>query len=605
MVTKRLSKIKLFFYPVLLIALLLISACAKPVTNLVILFTHDMHSNLDSYLVPSGNDGAIEVGGYARLATAINNERKGKEGKVLVIDAGDFSMGTLFHTIRSNHSPELITMELMGYDATTFGNHEFEFGPGPLARALLRAKSKSQGRPIAIIASNTIVDSKLPELADFRKAYKEYPVIPYMVIKRSGLKIGLFGLMGKDAAIYVPEAKPVTFSDPIKAARKSVRILRNKEKVDMVICLSHSGTWADKSISEDEILAKEVPGIDVIISGHTHSFLDPYIQIGNTYIVSGGAYGRFLGCLIVARNPNGTFEALDYKLLPITSQLPEDSQIASLVKAFEKDIDKEYLSAFNYHYGQVLAQTSFSMPDPDWDKCYACAKCMTSGLGDLVADAFIYAVKNKEGKDYHDISLVFEGFGQIRVPLAKGPLTVNDAVRLLALGLGPDEKAGAGLITFWLTADEIKKIFELEATLASAKYDMHLQISGMRFSYDSKQEPFNRIKTVEVKTENGKFVPLEDNRLYRVCTDWKVILMRENLAQASGGKITFVPKDESGKPIDDLKTTRIFVNADNSLELKSWLAVAIYLQSFPVGKSGLPEVPEKYRKAEETVTVID
>ncbi|MDP2922166.1 MAG: 5'-nucleotidase C-terminal domain-containing protein [Candidatus Omnitrophota bacterium] len=606
MIAKRLLKTKLFFFPVLLISVLLIAASAnnKSATELVILFTHDMHSNLDSYLMPQGAEGTIETGGYARLSTAINNERRGKEDRVLVIDGGDFSMGTFFHAIRSTHSPELITMGLMGYDATTFGNHEFEFGPRPLAQALLVAKSKSQGKFLPIIASNTVIDSKLPELTDFSKAYNEYPVTPYMIIQRSGLKVGLFGLMGKDAAIYAPEGKPVTFSDPISAARKTVDILRSKEKVDMVICLSHSGTWKDKTISEDEILAKEVPGIDVIISGHTHTTLDPYIQVGNTYVVSSGCYSRFLGRLTVIKNPNGTFRVLDYKLLPITSEIPEDPQIASLVKSFEKDINKEYLSAFNYHYGEMIARAPFSMPDPDWDKCYGCEECMISGLGDLVTDAFIYAVKKQEGKNYRDISLAFEGFGQIRVPIARGPITVNDTFRLLALGLGVDGKAGAGLATFWLTGDEIRKIFEIEATFASAKYDMHLQISGMRFSYDPKAEPLSRVKTVEVKTQDGKFVPLEDNRLYRACTDWKLLAMRDNLTQLSGGKIVFIPKDESGKPIADLTTTRVFLNTDKSLELKAWLAVVIYLQSFPVGDSNLPEVPERYRKAQVSVTVV-
>ena len=98
----------------------------------------------------------------------------------------------------------------------------------------------------------------------------------------------------------------------------------------MVICLSHSGTWLDKNISEDEILAKSVPGIDLIISGHTHSVLNQYIRAGNTYIVSCGAYGRYLGSLTLARNPDRTFRALDYRLMPVTSALPQDPEISGL-----------------------------------------------------------------------------------------------------------------------------------------------------------------------------------------------------------------------------------------------------------------------------------
>lgn len=596
-------KRKLFLLLLLFISYIAI-AQAKPGHDLVVLFTHDLHSNLDSYMLPSGNNGAIEAGGYARLATAINNERKGKEGKVLVLDGGDFSMGTLFHTIRSTHSPELISMGLMGYDATTFGNHEFEFGPGHLAQALSKAKANSQGRLPVIVASNTAIDTQTPELTTFRKAYAEYPVLPYLIIKRSGLRIGIFGLMGKDAAIYAPEAKPVTFSGPLDAARRAVDMLRNKERVDMVICLSHSGTWADKSISEDEILAKAVPGIDVIISGHTHSVLNPYIQVGSTYIVSSGSYGRYLGRLAVSLKPDGSFRVQDYKIIPITSALPEDQKISGLVDSFKKYINEEYLGQFNYHYGQILAGTSFSMADPDWGKGYDRAKFITSGLGDLVGDAFRYAVKKTEGRNYRDISLVFEGFGQVRVPLAKGKLTVNDAFRLLALGIGPDDKAGSSLVTFWLTGDEIKKLFEIETTFAPTKYDMRLQVTGMRFYYDPEAEPFARVRKVEVQSPDGKWQLLENGRLYRVCSNWKTIAMRQNLQDLSGGKIAFILKDETGKPIDDIKTTRVFTDTDKPFELKEWFAIAMYLQYLPAGDSGLPEIPAKYRQPQENVLVL-
>ena len=576
----------------------------KP-AELVILFTHDLHSNLAPYPVPSSDESVIKTGGYARLATAISRERLGKEDKTLVLDAGDFSMGTLFHTIRETRSSELVLMGLMGYDATTFGNHEFDFGPAYLGRALLAAKKQNRGKLPAIVASNSVFDSKAAELAEFSKAYNEYPVLPYTVIRRGRLVIGLFGLVGKDAALYVPEAKPVTFSDPIEAARKTIGILRGKEKVDMVICLSHSGTWLDKTISEDEILAKSVPGIDVIISGHTHSVLDPYIKVKNTYIVSSGSYGRYLGRLVVSRGLGGSFKAVDYKNIAITSELPEDANIAGLIKSFEKEIDQAYLARFGYNYGQVLAQAPFSLPEPDWGKCQDRVKCMTSGLGDLVTDAFIYAVKKSEGENYREISLAFEGFGQIRSPIAKGPVTVNDAFRLLALGIGPDGVFGSGLCAFWLSGAEIKKALELETTVARAKHDLRLQISGMRFSYEPRAPAFERVRLVEVLMPDGQYQPLVDSRLYRVATGWKVLLMRKNLELLSGGKISFVPKDEAGNIIADLASTRVFVDSAKTIELKSWLAVAMYLQSFPSGPEGLPEIPEEYRNPQAKVLIVN
>ncbi|OGP81774.1 MAG: hypothetical protein A2Z08_10440 [Deltaproteobacteria bacterium RBG_16_54_11] len=604
---KGLSKKKSFFYSASLLVFLCIglvaAAQAGPAHNLVVLFTHDMHSNLDEYAVPSGDDKVVITGGYARLSTAIRNERKGKEGDTLVVDAGDFSMGTLFHTIRSTYALELVAMGMMGYDATTFGNREFEFGPGPLAHCLLSAKSHGKGGLPAIIASNTVVDSHAPELASFHKAYTGYPVVLYKIIKRAGLKIGLFGLMGKDASIYAPEAQPVKFSDSVDAARAMVDLLRNKEKVNMVVCLSHCGTWPDKNISEDEILAKAVPGIDVIVSGHTHTILDSYIRVGNSYVVSSGCYGGHLGRLELTKNPDGSFKAVDYRIIPITSALSKDQQISGLIDSFKKEIDEEYLSYFNYHYGQPLAHSAFSLAFPDWSREER-SQCLISGLGDLVTDAFIYAVKNKEGKDYQDISLAIEGWGQIRVPLAKGTLTVDDTFRLMALGLGQDGLAGSSLVTFRLTGSEIKSLLELEATLAPVKEDMRLQISGMRFSYDPKAPPFARVKKVEVEKANGKLEPLKDTRLYRVCTNWKTLAMRDTLKALTGGKIVFIPKDETGKPIADIQTTRVFADAKKSLELKEWLAVAMYVQSFPLGDKGLAEVPLKYSLPQTNITKL-
>lgn len=612
------SKMRSFFRVALAAVILLAALAAAPFAfcadtvktgsarNLIVLFTHDLHSNLEEYAMPSPDGVVVITGGYARLASAIQKERRGRERDVLLVDGGDFSMGTLFHTIRSTHSPELSTMGMMGYDATTFGNHEFEFGPGPLAQTLLTAKKLRRGKLPVIIASNTVADPHDRTLTGFRKALKAYPVKPYHVIRRAGLKIGLFGLMGKDAALYSPEATPVTFSDHVEAARKTVNILRQKERVDMVIALSHSGTWADKSISEDEILARAVPGIDVIISGHTHTVLDPYIRVGDTFIVSAGCYSRYLGRLEMARTADGKFRAAGYLLIPISSALPEDPRICRLIESYKKEITKIYLTAFHYHYGQALARSAFALEDPDWDKGYDREKFLRSGLGDLVGDAFRHAVNQVEGKDYREVSLVLEGFGQIRVPLARGGLTVNDAFRLMALGLGPDGRAGMPLVTFWLSGSDIRNMLELETTLAPVKYDFRLQITGMRFSYDPKAPPLARVRTVDVETAEGKWQPLEDDRLYRVCTNWKTLIMRENMKALSGGKLVFTPKDESGKPVTDLRDTRVFADPRHSIEVKEWSAVAMYLQSFPgAGGSALPDVPEKYRRPQVPATAVE
>lgn len=595
MKNKILSRSVLFCLGLLCAAALIVLFAPRNKQPLTILFTHDLHSNLEEYAMLSGGDKIIITGGYARLSGAIETERHGKENSVLLLDAGDFSMGTLLHTIRAQYSAELVTMGMMGYDATTLGNHDFDFGPDPLAQALISAKSKDSGRLAAIVSANTYLDPQIPQLESLRKAFKEYPVLPYKIFRRSGMKIGVFGLMGKDAASVVPQAKPVVFEDYIKAAHKTVDALRNKERADMVVCLSHCGTWPNKSISEDEILAGAVPQIDVIISGHTHTVLDRYMRVGDTYIISCGAYGQYLGRLELIRGHKKRFKALDYRLIPITGELSKDPVLCNQITAYAKEAQRSYLDLFHYRYAQPLAHSAFSLERPDWDKGER-ANCITSGLGDLVSDAFIYAVKKSEGEDYREISLVIEPFGQIRVALAQGTLTVNDVFRALSLGMGLDGKEGYALVTFWLSGKEIESLLEIETTLAPLKEDTRLQISGMRFFFDPKAAPFTRVRNIQVEAVDGSFVPLEEDKLYRVCSNWNMLLMGEYLKAASAGRIKVVPKNKTGEVITDISTTRVFINKDNPEELKEWLALAMYLQSMPdLDGDGLPDIEERYR----------
>ncbi|MDI6742825.1 MAG: metallophosphoesterase, partial [Smithella sp.] len=270
----------------LIILILLFSACSGSIASeatdkneLMILFTHDLHSYFLPHKTLTDEGKSLQQGGYAKLACVIDEQRQLHQDKSVLVDAGDFSMGTLFHTPFMTEAFELRLMGKMGYDVTTLGNHDFDFHPYGLARMLNAAMSKG-GKLPAIVASNVVLSKNDPGDAMLKRPFADYPVREYMIIERNGLKIGLFGIIGRDAVHDAPFAKPVTFSDATEAGKRMVDILRNKEKVDIIICLSHSGTSANKRKSEDENLAKAVPQIDVIISGHTHTVLPEPIVIG-------------------------------------------------------------------------------------------------------------------------------------------------------------------------------------------------------------------------------------------------------------------------------------------------------------------------------------
>ena len=264
--------------------------------RLVILFTHDLHSYCLPERVAAPKGPAVERGGYAKLLSLIRENQE--DGRTLLVDAGDFSMGTLFHTTFMTEAAELRLMAAMGYDVMTFGNHDFDFHPDGLAKSLRKARDREKKLPV-MVASNVVFSPDGKGDGNLKEAFREYPVVPYTVIERRGVKIGLFGILGKDAQVDTHFAKPVTFGDPVKTSKQMVTLLKDKEKVDVVVCLSHSGTSKVKKDSEDENLARAVPDIDVIISGHTHTVLSKPIITGKTLIVSAGSYGAHLGRLAV------------------------------------------------------------------------------------------------------------------------------------------------------------------------------------------------------------------------------------------------------------------------------------------------------------------
>lgn len=185
-------------------------------------------------------------------------------------------------------------LALLGFDATTFGNHDFNLGPDGTAAAIKAAAEA--GQVPAIFAINTDFSAADAKTAGLQKLGSERRIHDDLVIERGGFRFGLFGIPGLEAAIYAVSAAPMVFTDPIEAARKAVAILRDVEKVDVVIALSHGGVrWnADGSFTEgaDVRRAAGVPGIDVVVGGHSHTVLESPIRVrGRTPVLQVGHNG--------------------------------------------------------------------------------------------------------------------------------------------------------------------------------------------------------------------------------------------------------------------------------------------------------------------------
>ncbi len=569
-----------FLAAVLLLCTVSVSALAAPVQQgLTILFTHDMHD----HILPMNGENGGEYGGFARLATLLEQERTGAQYPVVTLDGGDFSMGSLYQTIYTTDAPELRLMGALGFDVTTLGNHEFDYRAAGLADMLHAAVDSGDRLPRVVQANYK------PPKDDVRsrEAWERYGISDYVIVERDGLRIAVFGLMGVDADECAPMSGMV-FEPIADAARRTVAYVEEHEKPDFVICLSHTGTWSGEG--EDYELAKAVDGIDVIISGHTHTKLQDPIRVNDTLIVSCNEYVKNLGKLTVARK-GGELVVEDYRLIPVDETVAENPAVAALAEQFKHEVEQEYLSQFQFTYDQVLANTAFDFtPFSRFGN-----QQEEDSLGNLIADSYRYAVQQAEGENYIPVDFAVVGHGVIRGSFPAGDITVADAFNVSSLGSGADGTPGYPLVSVYLTGDELRDAFEVDASVAPLMSGVQLYGAGMTWSYNTNRMIFNKVTDCGQILEDGSVVELEAARLYRVVTGLYSAQMLGTVREKSFGLLSIVPKDAQGNEITDFEAH--IIKSENGSEVKEWYALASYLDE-------LEQVPETYAAAEGRKVVI-
>ena len=569
--------------------------------RLTIIHTNDLHSHILGFSPnidyrPDITGGDATKGGWARVATVIKREKEKRNNPVLVLDGGDFLMGSLFHMIAREEAAELRLMKDMGYDALTLGNHEFDLKPKGLARILHSAAAKG-GMP-AIVFSNAIFSKESDRDDALEEVFNQGMVKPYVVLERGGIKIGIFGLLGKDAAEKAPFASPVQFRDPVEISREMVKVLREKEKVDMVICLSHSGLSEAKSRSEDEILAGKVQGIDVIVGGHSHTRLEKPIVINSTIIVQAAAYGNCVGVLDLLMN-KGKARQKNYRLIDIDASIPGDMALQKKVESFIDTIDQEVLRGVNLSFKKVIGQTSFDLTIAEDE----------SNLGNLIADSIRWYV-NKHDYDPGDpltrIAVAIESNGVIRDNLLRGKtgsLAVCDVFATIPLGIGMDDTMSYPLITCYVYASEIKKALEVLTSIYPRKgSSYYLQVSGLKFTYNPRRVIFDRVTNIWLGSEEEGYLPLDysesNKNLYRMAANIYNAAFIKLVGKFTYQMLNIIPKDRKGAPVADLAALRVDADKNQAgiQELKEWVGVMEYIKSFPdANGDGLPDIPDKYQ----------
>ncbi|RGI91117.1 bifunctional metallophosphatase/5'-nucleotidase [Blautia obeum] len=565
-----------------------------------VLFTHDTHSHLDSFsTIVNGEQ--KEVGGFAKIKTLIN-EKKKEDPDTLILDGGDFSMGTLIQTVYDTEAAELRMLGYLGYDVTTFGNHEFDYRSQGLANMLKAAKSSGETLPEIVVCNVDWDSMEKAGLNDGQKqiqsAFETYGVKDYVMVQKGDVKIAVVGVFGKDALECAPTCE-LSFKDPVEAVKKTVEEIKKNEEADMIACVSHGGTWEDESKSEDELLAKAVPDLDLIISGHTHSELQEAIQHGNTYIVSCGEYGRNLGSLSMTQNSDGRWDLSAYELIPVSEDVKADKATQERIDALMDTVDTNYLADFGYTRKEVLAQN-----DVEFNSLEEMGtEHKELNLGDIMADAYVYAVENSEYYDGDPVDVAVVPSGTVRDTYTKGDITVEDVYNSFSLGIGKDGVAGYPLINAYLTGKELKLVAEVDASISDFMTTARLYCSGLNFTYNPHRMILNKVTDCYLTRADGERTEIEDDKLYHVVTDLYTGQMLGSVMKMSYGLLSLEPKDKDGNPIENLEDHAVM---EGDKELKAWDAIARYMQSFDdADGDGIANVSEYYATTHDRKVVDD
>ncbi len=422
--------------------------------KITILHTNDIHGHTDPFV-----EHGVQRGGIAKIAEKIEEEKAKNPDNTLVLDAGDISTGGVVSDF-FNRLPIVDSMNAVGYDAMTIGNHEFDMGRNRLKTLIDNAK-------FPVLAANLEDTSKNP-----------LNIKPYVIKNVGGVKVGIIGLTTLESESMLPKKdKSVLHFFPVKVtAQKYIEDLK-KKGVDLIAILSHLG------VEEDVKLAKEVKGIDVIIGGHSHTELPKYKKVGSTIITQTGSFGKNLGELnLTVKRGNGKakIEKAEYHLIPITDKIPNDPEVSSIVSQYTKRLDN--------FLNRKLGEAKADLTQRDYHKYVE-----ESTLANFVTDAI---------RRHTRADIVLISPSSLRCNISKGPVTIRDIYNLF-----PWEDK---ITVLKMTGKQVKEAME-DLMGGAAK---GVAVSGLKIEIDTSKPKGHKL--LKALTLDGK--PIDDNKIYTVAT---------------------------------------------------------------------------------------
>jgi 2',3'-cyclic-nucleotide 2'-phosphodiesterase (5'-nucleotidase family) len=446
--------------------------------TLTILHLNDFHGALEPTRPGAGRP---EEGGAARLAALVGAART---PATLFLAAGDLMQGTNLSNLFAGQ-PVIEAFNLMGLDASAVGNHEFDLG-----QPTLRERAAAARFPF--LAANIAGEGPWKR-SEIRQV--------------GALRIALFGLTTGETpvATHPRNVRGLVFEDAVATARLLVAELR--PRADLVVALTHLG------IEEDEKLAAAVPGIDVIVGGHSHAKVEQPGQVGATLVLQAFERGVFLGRLDLEVT-DGRVTAHRYRLVPVTPECGEDPAVAALVAGYVRQLGDR----MNEPVGAAVGDLEGGKDE---------TRSRETGLGDLVADA----MREASGAD---VALI--NGGTIRAGIPAGPVTLGTLYDVLPFD--------NWLISFAVTGRELRESLETGLARVEVRDGGFPQVSGMAYVFDPKAPAGARLVSVSV---GG--APLEETRRY-------VLATHDFLAAGGNGYTVFAGRDpvfnDSGRWLRDV-----------------------------------------------------
>ena len=519
--------------------------------RVTLLHTNDWQSRLlgapnRDYTPDSTNDDDA-LGGVARIATLADQRRDAIDHPVLLVDAGDITMGSLFHLVSRETGGELELMAMLDYSAVTLGNHDFDFRPQGLADMMEAAEVLPP-----IVASNLVLDPSDDRDNGLEAFFAAGALVDRLLVEEQGLSVGFIGLLGKDATNVMGQAAPVTSADQVETATRIAAELR-AEGAELVVVLSHSGirvqddgSWGD----EDVELLRAVPGIDVVVSGHSHTALDEPVMVDGRPLVQAGANTQFLGELTLERSGDA-WSVVEYTLHPIDDSVLGDAEINAHIQELQDAVSARLAPA---RFDDLVAEVAHPLGKAEDEH----------ELANVVTDAYRIATGAHFG---------MTGNGTIRNGLRTGPLQRSDLFLVDPLGIGSvDDSPGYALAVAWFTGDDIRQVLEFLLIAHKTKGPSYVpRISGAEVFVNTRRIPLDQVD--EVVFPDGS--TLDPDALYGVAMTSYVATFMPLVADMTKGLLKPEMRDSAGVQ-----------------ELKAYQALADHVAGLPDHDAdGLPDLP--------------